>query len=130
MAAGASPTGHGLQVVRVYDGPKRSRGDGRRVIVDRLWPRGVSKDSLDFDEWNKAVAPSGELRKWYGHDVDKFEEFVARYRRELHDGDAAGAFAGLLDTWRAQPLTLLTATKDVEHSGATVLADTLRAAAG
>jgi uncharacterized protein YeaO (DUF488 family) len=130
MARGAPPAAHGLQVVRVYDRPKRSRGDGRRVIVDRLWPRGVSKSSLDFDQWDKAVAPSGELRKWYGHDVDKFDEFAARYRRELHDGDAAGAFTELLDAWRTRPLTLLTATKDVEHSGATVLADTLRAAAG
>lgn len=130
MASAKGPTGHALKVVRVYERPERARGDGSRVLVDRLWPRGVAKDSLSFDQWNKAVAPSGELRKWYGHDVDKFDEFVARYRSELAHGDAATAFQELLEGWRKRPLTLLTATKDVPHSGATVLAEALRAAAG
>lgn len=129
MAPDASPTGHGLQVVRVYDRAGRGRGDGRRVLVDRLWPRGVAKATLAYDEWAKDVAPSTELRKWYGHDVDRFGEFTDRYRAELAEDPAVAVFAALLDAWRAAPLTLLTATRDVPHSGAVVLAGALREAA-
>lgn len=129
MASDASPTGHGLQVLRVYDRAERAWGDGRRVLVDRLWPRGVAKASLAYDQWAKDVAPSTELRKWYGHDVDRFAEFTDRYRAELVEGPPAAVFGALLDGWRSAPLTLLTATRDVPHSGAVVLAQALREAA-
>ena len=113
-----------VRVRRVYEGP--SREDGVRVLVDRVWPRGLTKDRAHLDEWAKDVAPSGELRRWYGHDPDRFAEFAERYRRELRSDDVAGAaLAHLRRLASAGPLTLLTATKDVEHSQAVVLAGTL-----
>ena len=112
-----------IQVKRVYDDAAES--DGTRVLVDRLWPRGIGKDDAEFDAWNRDVAPSPELRMWYGHDPERFEEFAKRYRAELDaNGDAIDA---LLSEAKASTLTLLTATKDVEHSNVTVLADVLRA---
>jgi uncharacterized protein YeaO (DUF488 family) len=71
-----------VEVVRVYEDPGRSPGE-HRVLVDRLWPRGLTKTSVDFDEWEKDVAPSTELRRWYGHDPGRFAEFARRYRAEL-----------------------------------------------
>ncbi|UYM07193.1 DUF488 domain-containing protein [Solicola gregarius] len=111
-----------IQVKRVYDDATVS--DGTRVLVDRLWPRGVSKDEAGFDSWNKEVAPSPELRMWYGHDPARFEDFAARYRAELASAD--DAIEGLLVEVSGDTLTLLTATKDVDHSHAVVLADILR----
>lgn len=111
-----------VQVKRIYEEP--ARDDGRRVLVDRVWPRGISKDRADLDLWCKDVAPSTELRKWYGHDPDKQAEFAKRYRAELRSGPAAAALDDLRGT-RGR-LTLLTATKDVELSQAAVLADVLR----
>ena len=108
-----------FQVRRVYGEP---RGDkSRRVLVDRLWPRGVTKAAAALDEWLKDVAPSAELRRWYGHDVARFDEFARRYRAELRRPPAAGALDRLLQLAGADPITLLTATRDVEHSGARVL---------
>lgn len=115
-----------VHVRRVYDPP--GPGDGYRVLVDRLWPRGLAKSAAAVDEWLKAVAPSAELRRWYGHDPGKFEEFRKRYASELREPEQAEAIAHLRDKARSGPLTLLTATKDVEHSQATVLAARLRAA--
>ena len=69
-----------VEVVRVYEDTGRTSGD-HRVLVDRLWPRGVTKEALDYDEWAKSVAPSSELRRWYGHDPDRFTEFSHRYRQ-------------------------------------------------
>jgi uncharacterized protein YeaO (DUF488 family) len=103
---------------RVYE--QASPSDGRRVLVDRLWPRGVSKEKADLDEWLKAVAPSDGLRRWYGHEPAKFTEFKRRYEAELTDPERAEALA------RSGPVTLLTATRDLEHSEAAVLADLLR----
>jgi uncharacterized protein YeaO (DUF488 family) len=111
-----------VQVKRIYDAP--ARGDGRRVLVDRVWPRGVSKDRAELDLWCKDVAPSAELRKWYGHDPDKFAEFRSRYLKELEAAGAAAALAELAAT--AGRLTLLTASKAVDISQAAVLADLLR----
>ena len=111
---------------RVYDKP--AAGDGSRVLVDRVWPRGLRKDAVAFDDWVKDVAPSTELRKWYAHDPAKFEEFRRRYAVEL-TGAAQRAALGKLRTLASapEPLTLLTATKDVAHSQAAVLAQLLRA---
>jgi uncharacterized protein YeaO (DUF488 family) len=112
-----------ITVRRVYDRPMRS--DGTRVLVDRLWPRALRKADARLDEWCKAVAPSTELRTWYGHDPDKFAEFQRRYREELRTPDRKAALSHLRALARDRPLTLLTATKDVEISAAAVLAKRL-----
>lgn len=106
---------------RIYDDPD---DDGRRVLVDRVWPRGVSKERAALDLWCKDIAPSTELRKWYGHDPAKREEFARRYRDELDREPAASALKDLRGTKGA--LTLLTATHDVDLSQAAVLADLMR----
>ncbi|MFD0691947.1 DUF488 domain-containing protein [Actinomadura fibrosa] len=101
------------------------RGDGARVLVDRVWPRGLSKDKLDLTEWLKDVAPSTELRKWYGHDPDRFGEFRDRYLRELKDPERREALDRLRELRGKGTLTLLTATRDVDISQAAVLASLL-----
>jgi len=113
-----------IQVRRVYAEPEGS--DGARVLVDRVWPRGMTKDRAALDEWCKDVAPSTELRKWYGHDPGLFDDFGRRYRTELKDAQHARALAHLRDLAKSGPLTLLTATKQPEISEASVLADVLR----
>lgn len=113
-----------VKVTRVYDSPNDA--DGVRVLVDRVWPRGLSKQRARVDEWCKAVAPSTGLRKWYGHDPQRFAEFNRRYRAELAEPDAAAAVRHLRDIARHGPLTLLTATKSADISQAAVLADLLR----
>ncbi|HWC24277.1 MAG TPA: DUF488 family protein [Flexivirga sp.] len=116
---------HEVQVRRVYDAPAPS--DGTRVLVDRLWPRGLSKDKAELDDWCKQVSPSTELRKWYAHDPDKFEEFAERYRAELDDPERAEALDGLREHAATGTLTLLTAAKRDDISEATVLAEILTA---
>jgi uncharacterized protein YeaO (DUF488 family) len=112
-----------VQVRRVYDPPERD--DGQRVLVDRLWPRGISKERADLSEWCKEVAPSAELRQWYGHDPDRYDEFTRRYRSELDDPDHVAAFTHLKDLAGHGRLTLLTGSKRSDISEATVLADLL-----
>lgn len=112
-----------VRIKRAYDDP--ATNDGTRVLVDRVWPRGVSKDDLELDDWNKDVAPSTELRKWYGHDPEKFEQFARRYRTELDTEAGKEALDALRDAVRGKRLTLVTATKDVEHSQAAVLSELL-----
>jgi len=113
----------GVQVRRAYDPPNAD--DGQRVLVDRLWPRGLSKEKAHFDEWCKEVAPSTELRRWYGHDPELFDEFAKRYRAELSEGDQAEALAHLRDLAHNGRLTLLTSSKRSDISDATVLAEIL-----
>src|SRR2546421_10484741 len=117
-----------IRVRRVYDQPEAA--DGARVLVDRIWPRGLRKDAVQLDDWAKDVAPSSELRTWYGHDPAKFDEFRQRYLGEL-SGSSQRAALGRLRTLAAsgRPLTLLTATRDVDHSQAAVLARLLRQSA-
>jgi len=110
-----------VRVKRIYDAPAAS--DGRRVLVDRVWPRGVSKERAALDLWCKDVAPSTDLRKWYGHDPDKFDRFRERYLKELEQPDAAAALADLRSTEGV--LTLLTASQAVAISQAAVLAGVL-----
>ncbi|GAA1978716.1 DUF488 domain-containing protein [Amycolatopsis minnesotensis] len=110
-----------VRVARVYDRPRPE--DGTRVLVDRLWPRGLKKDAAALDEWCRDVAPSTELRTWYGHDPGRFAEFAERYRGELAEPARAGALASLRET--GGTVTLLTATRDLDTSHATVLAATL-----
>jgi len=116
---------HRVKAGRIYD--ERIRGDGVRVLVDRLWPRGLSKEKAQFDEWCKEVAPSTALREWYDHDPQRFEEFSRRYRAELDEQERAEAVAHLRELAERRALTLLTASKRVEISEAEVLADLLRA---
>ena len=116
-----------VKVRRVYDEP--SAADGARVLVDRVWPRGIRKDALRLDEWAKDVAPSAELRTWYQHDPAKFGEFRQRYVAELAAPGAREALGRLRAMAAGQRLTLLTATKDVALSQAAVLAELLRESA-
>ena len=109
-----------VQLRRIYDDV--ADGDGTRVLVDRVWPRGLRRDDTRYDEWLKDVAPSTELRKWYGHDPDRFDEFRRRYREELRGSDALERLRRLAGDGT---LTLLTATKDPEGSQAAVLRDLL-----
>lgn len=113
-----------VQVRRVYETPEQS--DGARVLVDRIWPRGMAKEKAELDEWCKEIAPSTELRKWYGHEPERFDEFSRRYRTELKDSEHADAVAHLRDVAKERPLTLLTATRHPEISEAQVLAELLR----
>jgi uncharacterized protein YeaO (DUF488 family) len=119
--------GANVRVRRVYDEPEAD--DGTRVLVDRIWPRGMTKARAALDEWCKDVAPSTELRKWYGHDPARFEEFTRRYRLELADPERAGALAHLRALAAAGPVTLLTATKEPAISVASVLASVLASSA-
>jgi uncharacterized protein YeaO (DUF488 family) len=113
-----------IRVGRIYDAP--SPRDGSRVLVDRLWPRGVRKADAHIDAWARDVAPSEELRKWYGHDPAKFTGFRRRYAAELSQGPARAALDELRAMLAAGPVTLLTATRDVAHSQAAVLAGLLQ----
>jgi len=106
---------------RIYEDP--SDDDGYRVLVDRLWPRGVSKEEAQLDEWLKDIAPSTELRKWFDHDPDKFGEFAKRYKGELTN--RAEAVDHLLETAGKQQVTLLYAAKDDIHNHVKVLNDFL-----
>ncbi|MFI6868523.1 DUF488 domain-containing protein [Nocardia sp. NPDC050406] len=109
-----------FQVKRVYDTPEV--GDGRRVLVDRLWPRGVSKQEAEIDEWAKEVTPSTELRKWYHADPEhRRAEFERRYRAELADDAAREGLARLRQDAANQTLTLVTAVKDPDHSHIPIL---------
>jgi uncharacterized protein YeaO (DUF488 family) len=99
-----------VQVRRVNDPPKAD--DGRRVLVDRLWPRGLSKERARLDDWCKEIAPSTELRVWYDHDPDRYSEFARRYRAELGDPERAAAFAHLRELAGHGRLTLLTASSE------------------
>lgn len=109
-----------VAVRRVYDADLAASG-GYRVLVDRLWPRGITKADAALDEWLKDAAPSTELRRWYGHDIARFDEFARRYRAELSRPPASDAVEHLAAIAEHQHLTLVTATRDVEHSGAAVL---------
>jgi uncharacterized protein YeaO (DUF488 family) len=113
-----------VKVKRVYE--ERRRADGARVLVDRLWPRGLTKAKADLDEWCKQLAPSTELRTWYRHDPDRFEEFGDRYRAELALPEQEAALRHLRELAQRRNVTLLTATRHPEISEATVLADLLR----
>ncbi|MGI5418871.1 DUF488 domain-containing protein [Actinomadura luteofluorescens] len=117
-----------VRLRRVYESP--SDEDGKRILVDRVWPRGLSKDKAHLDEWEKDVAPSTELRKWYGHDAAKFEEFTRRYDAELAEPERAAALDHLRELAGQGTVTLLTATKDVDRSQAAVLAARLRGSDG
>ncbi len=109
-----------IRVARVYDDP--GPDDGRRVLVDRLWPRGFRKDDPRVGTWFKDVAPSKELREWYSHQPERFDDFAARYREELQGSRALDELRKLT---KSGVVTLVTATRHVEGSHAAVLATLL-----
>lgn len=115
-------TGH-IDYRRIYDEPHA--GDGTRVLVDRVWPRGMRKESAHLDEWMREIAPSTELRRWYGHDPARFDEFRRRYLAELAEPPWHDATRHLRELAGQGDLVLLTATRDLEHSQAAVLASWL-----
>jgi len=98
--------------------------DGSRVLIDRIWPRGVSREEAHLDEWARELAPSGELRRWFSHDPDRFAEFRRRYRAELTAQEAK--LRELRQRARQGTLTLVYAARDTEHNDAVVLAELLR----
>ena len=106
-----------IKIKRIYEAPDKS--DGYRILVDRLWPRGIKKEYADIDEWSKDVAPSSELREWFGHDSVKFKEFTARYSKELHSKKEV--LKHIVEIAKKQNLTLLYGAKDTEHNQAVVL---------
>lgn len=122
MAASTTPQ---IRLKRAYAAP--SAEDGARILVDRLWPRGLRKSDAAIDRWLKDLAPSTELRRWFGHEPERWREFQRRYKRELSER------SGLLDEVRAlarqRPVTLLFAARDETHNEAVVLADLLRRSA-
>jgi uncharacterized protein YeaO (DUF488 family) len=113
-----------IAIKRVYDPP--SRDDGLRILIDRLWPRGLSKASLKLDAWPRELSPSNELRKWYGHDPKLFAEFRRRYREELaaHE-DGLAALRAMI---KGHAATLLTATRELDLSHGVVLREVLEEA--
>lgn len=110
-----------IRIKRTYDPP--ARGDGRRVLVERLWPRGMKKENLAADAWMKDVAPSTQLRKWFAHRDERWEEFRRRYREEL-DANAA-ALEPIREAAKGGTVTLLYSAHDSEHNSAVVLRDYL-----
>ena len=110
-----------IRIKRTYELP--ARGDGRRILVERLWPRGMKKENLEADAWMKEVAPTTELRKWFGHRVERWEKFRQRYRDELDAN--AGAWEPILDAARRGTVTLLYSAHDTVHNGAVVLCEYL-----
>ncbi|MFB7501502.1 DUF488 domain-containing protein [Streptomyces sp. NPDC056161] len=112
-----------VRVRRIYEPPEPD--DGLRVLVDRLWPRGMAKDAAEVDEWPKTLTPSTELRQWYHAGEGGYEEFRRRYEAELAEPGAAELLDGLRTAAHKGPVTLLTASKNPEQSHAAVLAGVL-----
>ncbi len=110
-----------IRIKRTYE--PRARGDGRRILVERLWPRGMKKDALQVHAWIKEVAPSTQLRKWFGHRPERWREFRRRYKNELRA--SADAWSPILDVSKRGTVTLLYSAHDVEHNGAVVLREYL-----
>ncbi|MFD9683531.1 DUF488 domain-containing protein [Rhodococcus sp. NPDC059969] len=112
-----------ITVERVYE--PASECNAVRLLVDRLWPRGVKRESLQYDDWPRDLAPSPELRKWYGHDHTRFDAFKSRYIDELDASPVREYVQRIAPTADARPVVLLTASKDLPYSHAQVLADYL-----
>jgi uncharacterized protein YeaO (DUF488 family) len=110
-----------IKCKRVYE--KAEKNDGWRVLVDRLWPRGVKKEDASWDEWGKELAPSNELRKWFGHEPEKWQEFRLRYKAELKNNEAAADF--IKAHKKKGTITLLYSAKDEAHNQALVLQEWL-----
>jgi uncharacterized protein YeaO (DUF488 family) len=120
-AASAGGMSAMVQLKRVYEKP--AKADGLRILVDRLWPRGLTKQRAAVDEWLKELAPSTELRKWFAHDPDKWKEFQSRYRKELQEQKEALSL--LKEKSKEQTVTLVYGARDEEHNEAVVLKQVL-----
>jgi uncharacterized protein YeaO (DUF488 family) len=112
-----------VAIKRAYE--DASEKDGYRVLVDRVWPRGRTKESLALDEWARDLAPSTELRKWFGHDPEKWETFQQRYRRELQEDEAQHLMHQLIANAHGKPIMLVYGAKDEEHNQAVVLCEVI-----
>jgi uncharacterized protein YeaO (DUF488 family) len=108
-----------IKIKRVYEQPDKD--DGRRILVDRIWPRGVSKDEARLSDWRKDLTPSNELREWFGHDPERWEEFKERYRTELEEADKMGDLRDIAERTRGENVTLLFGAKDTTHNNARAL---------
>ena len=108
-----------IKIKRVYEQP--GKDDGRRILVDRLWPRGLTKEKAGVDLWLKDVAPSTELRKWFGHDPERWEEFKERYRAELAEAGKMEVLRDIAERAREENVTLLFGAKDTKHNDARAL---------
>lgn len=108
-----------IKVKRVYGPPEGE--DGWRVLVDRIWPRGLSRDNAAVDEWFKEIAPSNALRKWFGHDPQRWAGFREKYLKELQATERKGMVQGILERTRSGNVTLLYAARDAAHNNAVVL---------
>ncbi len=114
-----------IRTRRVYEAPRPD--DGYRVLVDRLWPRGVTKEAARLDEWLKEIAPTPELRKWFDHEESRWEEFVRRYREELARPEAVAHLERLAALSSSRAVTLLYATRADKHNSASVVRDEIEA---
>jgi uncharacterized protein YeaO (DUF488 family) len=113
-----------LKIKRAYDEIETS--DGKRILIDRLWPRGVSKDKAHIDEWYKDLGPSTELRKWFGHDPEKWSEFRKRYIEELSDPRKKALLEDITQAAGRNNITLIYSAKDTEHSDVKVLVEIIQ----
>lgn len=113
-----------IAVKRAYDAPDAK--DGRRILVDRVWPRGLTKDELRLDGWYRDLAPSTQLRKWFGHDPERWPEFQKRYAAELKRADLREELRELAAMAKRSKVTLLFGARDEEHNQAIVLRDYLK----
>ena len=110
-----------IKIKRVYEKP--AEGDGKRILVDRLWPRGLTKEKAGIDLWLKDIAPTTELRKWFGHDPDKWKEFQAKYHQELKNNQEQVSL--LYEQLKKGVVTLVYGAKDEEHNEALVIKEWL-----
>ena len=110
-----------IKIKRIYD--PASTDDGKRIYIDRLWPRGMKKEEVKIDEWLKEISPSDGLRKWFGHDPSKYAEFKRRYKRELEKHSQI--LERIKKEGKRETVTLLFSAKDVEHNNATVMREIL-----
>jgi uncharacterized protein YeaO (DUF488 family) len=114
-------TASNVRLQRAYDDPGPE--DGRRVLVDRVWPRGRTKEHLRLDAWERDLGPSTRLRQWFGHDPARWQEFQARYHQELAQPDRAGTLDEIAAAARVGPVTLVYGARDREHNQAQVIAE-------
>jgi uncharacterized protein YeaO (DUF488 family) len=112
-----------VKTKRIYD--PASPDDGRRILIDRLWPRGIKKEEAKIDEWLRDIAPSAELRKWFSHDPEKWQEFKNKYKKELKGKDKLELLEQLKKTAKKEKVTVLFSAKDIAHNNAVVLKELL-----
>jgi uncharacterized protein YeaO (DUF488 family) len=108
-----------LRVKRVYEEPEKA--DGERILVDHIWPRGISKEKARLSDWRRDLAPSNDLRRWFGHDLERWEEFEERYRAELEEAGKMGDLRDIAERAREENVTLLFGAKDTKHNNARAL---------